>query len=49
VDSGDHIFSRREHRSIMEDVLSEELFTRANGGAEPTAPRASGSAIHALK
>ena len=49
VDSGDHIFSRREHRSIMEDVLSEELFTRANGGAEPAAPRASGSAIHALK
>jgi len=49
VDSGDHIFSRREHRAIMEDVLSEELFTRANGGAEPAAPRASGSAIHALK
>jgi len=47
VDSGDHIFSRREHRSVMEDVLSEELFTRANGAAEPTAPRTSGSAIHA--
>jgi hypothetical protein len=29
VDSGDHIFSRRAPRSIMENVLSEELFDRA--------------------
>jgi hypothetical protein len=29
VDSGDHIFSRRAPRSIMESVLSEELFERA--------------------
>jgi alpha-beta hydrolase superfamily lysophospholipase len=33
VDSGDHIFSRREHRSIMEAVLSEELAVRADDGA----------------
>jgi hypothetical protein len=35
VDSGDHIFSRREPRSLMENVLSEELFTRANHAREP--------------
>jgi hypothetical protein len=34
VDSGDHIFSRREPRSLMEAVLSEELFTRADDAAE---------------
>jgi alpha-beta hydrolase superfamily lysophospholipase len=34
VDSGDHIFSRRESRSLMEAVLSEELFARADDAAE---------------
>ena len=29
VESGDHIFSRRESRFVMEDILSEELFARA--------------------
>ena len=33
LDSGDHIFSRRESRSIMENVLSEELFARADEAA----------------
>jgi alpha-beta hydrolase superfamily lysophospholipase len=41
VDSGDHIFSRREPRSIMENVLSEELFAHAEEGAESTQPRSS--------
>jgi alpha-beta hydrolase superfamily lysophospholipase len=39
VDSGDHIFSRREPRSIMENVLSEELFACADAAAETTEPR----------
>jgi pimeloyl-ACP methyl ester carboxylesterase len=47
VESGDHIFSRREHRSIMEDVLSEELFLRADDGISPTASPTSDSAMHA--
>ena len=34
VECGDHIFSRREPRSIMESVLSEELFIRADIAAE---------------
>jgi alpha-beta hydrolase superfamily lysophospholipase len=34
VDGGDHIFSRREARSVMEAILSEELFARF---AEPAA------------
>ena len=39
VESGDHIFSRREPRTIMEHVLSEELFTRADIEAiHPTRP-----------
>jgi hypothetical protein len=33
LDAGDHIFSRREPRSIMENVLSEELFAHADGAA----------------
>ena len=41
VDSGDHIFSRREPRSIMEDVLSEELFAHADETTESTRPRSS--------
>jgi pimeloyl-ACP methyl ester carboxylesterase len=41
VDSGDHIFSRREPRSIMEDVLSEELFAHTDEAAESTEPRSS--------
>lgn len=41
VDSGDHIFSRLESRSIMEDVLSEELFARADDAGETTEPRSS--------
>ena len=48
VDSGDHIFSRREPRSIMENVLSEELFVRANDAAatapNPTRPLQQASA-----
>jgi alpha-beta hydrolase superfamily lysophospholipase len=40
VDSGDHIFSRREHRDIMENVLSEELFARADDQTEPGEPGA---------
>jgi alpha-beta hydrolase superfamily lysophospholipase len=39
VDSGDHIFSRREARSIMENVLCEELFAHADEAAESTKPR----------
>jgi alpha-beta hydrolase superfamily lysophospholipase len=38
VDSGDHIFSRRAPRSIMENVLSEELFVRADDGTETAGP-----------
>jgi alpha-beta hydrolase superfamily lysophospholipase len=41
VDSGDHIFSRREPRSIMENVLSEELFACADAAAGTTEPRPS--------
>jgi hypothetical protein len=41
VDSGDHIFSRRDPRSIMEDVLSEELFAHGDETAESTTPRSS--------
>ena len=43
VECGDHIFSRREPRSFMENVLSEELFTRADiatGGSDPPASSA---------
>jgi alpha-beta hydrolase superfamily lysophospholipase len=47
VENGDHIFSRREHRSIMEDVLSEELFLRADDGIRPTASIDPDPAIHA--
>jgi alpha-beta hydrolase superfamily lysophospholipase len=39
VDSGDHIFSRRAPRSIMENVLSEELFVRADDETETAGPR----------
>jgi alpha-beta hydrolase superfamily lysophospholipase len=39
VDSGDHIFSRRAPRSVMENVLSEELFVRADDGSETAGPR----------
>jgi len=38
VESGDHIFSRREPRTIMEGVLSEELFARAADATETTEP-----------
>ena len=38
VDSGDHIFSRRQPRSVMEDVLSEELFARTDDGIETAEP-----------
>jgi alpha-beta hydrolase superfamily lysophospholipase len=43
VDSGDHIFSRREPRSIMEGILSEELFARADNapGADAHPPSCS--------
>jgi alpha-beta hydrolase superfamily lysophospholipase len=41
VDSGDHIFSRREPRSIMENVLSEELFAHADETAESMQARSS--------
>jgi alpha-beta hydrolase superfamily lysophospholipase len=41
VDSGDHIFSRREPRSIMENVLSEELFARTDDAAATTGARLS--------
>jgi hypothetical protein len=30
LDAGDHIFSRQEHRRPMEDLLSEELYARAD-------------------
>jgi dienelactone hydrolase len=43
VDSGDHIFSRREPRSLMENVLSEELFARADDAEETTGRRPSGT------
>jgi alpha-beta hydrolase superfamily lysophospholipase len=39
VDSGDHIFSRREPRSIMANVLCEELFAYTDQTAESTEPR----------
>jgi hypothetical protein len=39
VESGDHIFSQREPRSIMEDILSEELFAPA--GERAAGPGAS--------
>jgi alpha-beta hydrolase superfamily lysophospholipase len=38
VGSGDHIFSRREPRSIMEGILSEELFARVGDAAEAAQP-----------
>jgi alpha/beta superfamily hydrolase len=38
VGSGDHIFSRREPRSVMEGILSEELFARADGAVETDEP-----------
>ena len=41
LDNGDHIFSRREPRSIMEDVLSEELYARAEGEIEASKPPSS--------
>ena len=41
VDSGDHIFSRREPRSVMENVLCEELFAHGDEAAESTKPRSS--------
>jgi alpha-beta hydrolase superfamily lysophospholipase len=41
VEYGDHIFSRREPRSIMESVLSEELFIRADIAAGASDPPAS--------
>ena len=41
VESGDHIFSRREPRSIMEHVLSEELFMRADIAADTSDPPSS--------
>jgi hypothetical protein len=43
VENGDHIFSRREPRCIMENVLSEELFAYAadeDGATEPRSSRA---------
>jgi alpha-beta hydrolase superfamily lysophospholipase len=43
VGSGDHIFSRREPRSIMESILSEELFARVDGAAESDPPQPSRS------
>ncbi len=43
VDSGDHIFSRREPRSLMEAVLSEELFARADDAEEATGRLRSGT------
>jgi len=39
IDSGDHIFSRWEARSIMENVLSEELYARAHDTDETSGPR----------
>jgi alpha/beta superfamily hydrolase len=41
VECGDHIFSRREPRSIMESVLSDELFMRADVAADGPGPPAS--------
>jgi pimeloyl-ACP methyl ester carboxylesterase len=43
VESGDHIFSQREPRSMMEDILSEELFAPAgerSASLEAQSPRA---------
>jgi alpha-beta hydrolase superfamily lysophospholipase len=43
VEKGDHIFSQREPRSMMEDILSEELFAQAGGSSanrEAQSPRA---------
>jgi alpha-beta hydrolase superfamily lysophospholipase len=34
IDGGDHIFSRRASRFLMENVLSEELYARADGVGE---------------
>jgi pimeloyl-ACP methyl ester carboxylesterase len=39
VESGDHIFSQREPRSLMEDILSEELFA-------PVGERSASQAAH---
>jgi alpha-beta hydrolase superfamily lysophospholipase len=39
VDSGDHIFSRREPRAIMANVLCEELFAHTDEAAKSTEPR----------
>jgi alpha-beta hydrolase superfamily lysophospholipase len=41
VECGDHIFSRREPRSIMESVLSDELFMRADVAVDGSGPPAS--------
>jgi alpha-beta hydrolase superfamily lysophospholipase len=39
IDGGDHIFSRPAPRHIMENVLSEELYVRADGvGDTPSTP-----------
>jgi pimeloyl-ACP methyl ester carboxylesterase len=40
VDSGDHIFSRRGPRIIMENALSEELFARAGDTSRERSPQA---------
>jgi hypothetical protein len=34
IDGGDHIFSRRAPRSLMENALSEELYARADDPGE---------------
>jgi hypothetical protein len=34
IDGGDHIFSRPAPRQLMENVLSEELYARAEGTGE---------------
>jgi alpha-beta hydrolase superfamily lysophospholipase len=44
VGSGDHIFSRREPRSVMEGILSEELFARADDAVESDGPHPRGLA-----
>jgi hypothetical protein len=39
IDGGDHIFSQRDHRVVMEEVLTKELFARSRqsnvGDLEP--------------
>jgi alpha-beta hydrolase superfamily lysophospholipase len=39
IDGGDHTFSRRAHRSLMENVLSEELYARADDSGATPDPR----------